>query len=202
MHYLVLVGRYLGVRPGTEITDPVVEMADPQAPHAVLQVPEGLLPAPAKWAPVLEIASRAPFVEEAHAALGAVEHDPDVSFAALAEQEAMFVLDSEDPTLPEHLWDDLFVVPGRPMVSLDPPGDGTGAVNIGHYDVDGQRLTGFRDVAQALATLGPDGATVRQVGELIEAQHPQARPGSGVAQLTTNFRALLKSGAIDVMLRA
>lgn len=210
MQFFVLVGRYLGLMVGRDVSHPVSPIADPNGMYAVLRVSEGLLAAPANYAPLFQIAARAPWVSDAHAVLAVTEHDPSVSFARLAEDMLLFVLDEEG--LPEDLLDDLIVLPGQEIRTLgsvggaepdDPnavPSWRTGAFL---YEVGERQFCGYPQVVDTIRSLEREGTALRDLADRIEARPGGAGKGYGAAPLTfaTDFRAHLASGAVDVMLK-
>lgn len=205
MPFVVPIGRYLGIRRGTDVVNPLTPVRDPDANYAVVQLATGQTAAPEQCGVLLEAATAAPELDTLLQMLPdlASKHpsgDPAVlkdELDQLVASGLIIVLDPSSSGLPEAHQQHFRLVPVQAMHLVDPqrPKYEAPESELKEYQTATAVFGLHRAVAQAVLDLPPDGTLLADIiGQIAVADGVEGR-GQATALMVLALQPLLVSQA-------
>jgi hypothetical protein len=205
MPFVIPLGRYLGIRRGTDVVNPATPVRDPDANYAVVQLATGQVAAPEQFGVLLEAASAAPKLDALLRMLPdlASKH-PSGSTAALKQELDYMVqngliitLDPRQTGIPDALQNSFQLVPGEPLTLSPDQGDILTEPDsrVSEYQAGGKTFVLNRAFAQVVESLPPGGVRLREVIAQVESADSISNHAQAVGVIALGLQPVLISHA-------
>lgn len=211
MPFVIPIGRYLGIRRGTDVVNPVTPVRDPDANYAVVQLANGQTAAPEQAGVLLEAASKAPELGLLLRQLPALaEQHPSKSADVLKEEldlllksGLLIALDPSKDGLSDAFQKAFLLVPVQPIQILEQqlPRFEPEESDLKEYEAGGAVFGLHRGVADEIINLPAEGRQIDDVIGRIAQSDRVADQAQATALMVLGLQPLLVSQAVALVAR-
>jgi len=209
MPFVIPLGRYLGIRRGTDVVNPITPVRDPNANYAVVQLATGQTAAPEQFGVLLDAASSAPNLSSLigkFSELAKLHPSGNVDvlkqeFEVMTQAGLLLTLDPQGAGLPEPVLKRFRFTPGERIALRDEQSTRIeeSDTSLRWFNVAGKRVLVDANLVELLSGLPESGWTLEQVVDQLASTSSIADRAQALGVVEMSIQPLLNAQAVHLV---